>query len=31
MYVRYSYFGDLDGILVSGGGLTQIGQAYVNA
>jgi hypothetical protein len=28
---RYSYFGDLDGILISGGGLTGIGAAYANA
>jgi hypothetical protein len=28
---RYAYFGDLDGILISGGSLTGIGQAYANA
>jgi hypothetical protein len=24
----YAYFGDIDGILISGGKLTSLGQAY---
>jgi hypothetical protein len=29
--LRYAYFGDLEGILVQNGGLTQLGQAYQSA
>lgn len=28
---RFAYFGDIEGSMVANGGLTPIGQAYVNA